>query len=113
MSTLFRHLAEQKFSIVPSFLMYIIPVAGGNGLPQKEHLFVLGNIQQLPDLLGFAFSLSECQDVANPDRAFYVPSYDSAFVFPFHEPHSYLYHFARDASSPYYLRHFSRNGFFS
>jgi len=39
-----RHLAEQKYSIVPSFLMYIIPVAGGNGLPQKEHLFVLGKL---------------------------------------------------------------------
>src|SRR3972149_2509945 len=43
MRRLFRHLAAQKQSIVPSFLMYIIPVAGGNGLPQKEHLFVLGN----------------------------------------------------------------------
>ena len=31
--------------MVPSFLMYIIPVAGGNVLPQKEHLLVLGNVQ--------------------------------------------------------------------
>jgi hypothetical protein len=44
MRTLFLHLAEQKYSMVPSFLMYIIPVAGGNVLPQKEHLFVLGNV---------------------------------------------------------------------
>jgi hypothetical protein len=43
MRTLLRHLAEQKYKMVPSFLMYIIPVAGGNGLPQKEHLLVLGN----------------------------------------------------------------------
>jgi hypothetical protein len=43
MRRLFLHRAEQKLSMVPSFRMYIIPVAGGNGLPQKEHLFVLGN----------------------------------------------------------------------
>ena len=44
MRTLLRHLAEQKYSMVPSFRMYIIPVAGENALPQKEHLFVLGNV---------------------------------------------------------------------
>jgi len=67
----------------------------------------------LPDLLGFALSFSERQYVTDSDWAFYVPSYDSTFVFPFEKSHSYLYHFTCDAGPPYYLRHLSRYGFLS
>lgn len=39
---LFLHLLEQNHKIVPSFLMYIIPVPAGNWLPQNEHFLGLG-----------------------------------------------------------------------
>ena len=41
-SELFLHLPEQNHRMVPSFLMYIMPVPLGKSLPQNEHFRGLG-----------------------------------------------------------------------
>lgn len=67
----------------------------------------------LPDLLGFAFSLPECENVSYSDGPLYVPCYDSAFVFSFEESDPNLDDFARDAGPTHDLRDLSRYRFLS
>jgi hypothetical protein len=107
-----RHLLEQKYRIVPSFLTWISPVEFGKFFPQNEHLKDLGVVYYapvLPDFFRFSFCFSQHQDVIKSDWSFHVSCNDSTLVAAFEYAHAYLNDFSCDAGAADYLSNFGWN----
>src|SRR2546425_10671268 len=95
--------------MVPSFLTCIIPVEFGKFFPQKEHLNVFGVAYALPDLFRFSLSLSEHENVVEPDWALDVPSDNPPFVPALQHSYPYLNNFPCDPRPADDLCNFGRD----
>jgi len=116
---LFLHLLEQNHRIDPSFLTNIMPVPGGNSVPQNEHFFGLGMIgvphncdsKLSVDFLCFPFGLSQHQDILASHWPLDIARYDTSLIFSFEDSHPNLSYFASHACAADDLYHFSRYEF--
>jgi hypothetical protein len=95
--------------------MNIMPVPGGNSVPQNEHLFGLGMIdvphsyysELSVDFLCFPFSFSQHQDILASHWSFDVARDNASLIFSLKDSHPNLSYLSSHACAANDLNHLS------